>query len=120
MGYDRVEIITRDDYFNTSIALDYIRENGVNSNKCPTKSAINLEVWVPTFQSKEEFLQHKRVYTELGAIAPPGRFGWFIPKQPQDEDVDSLHWKVFQRREFAAKYDVTPKIETSLKKKLYH
>lgn len=108
MGYDRVEIITREDYFNSSIALDYLLNNHLYWNECP-KSTINLEVWVSTFQTnKEDLHQHKHIHSELGAIAPPGRFGWFIPKQPTDEDVDSLHWKVFQKAEFAAKYDVSP------------
>lgn len=66
---------------------------------------VNLEVWVPP-EINTMHLLHVYHVRECGRIAPPGRFGWFIPIQVSDpvkryrnywtpESYD-LHWTLFR------------------------
>lgn len=58
---------------------------------------INVEVWVPPENDTIPILDIHHV-RECGTIAPPIRFGWFIPniknKKPNDQ---SIHWTMFTK-----------------------
>lgn len=72
-------------------------------------SIINLEVWVPEIwlppENNTSLLDVYHV-RECGNIAPPGRFGWFIPVQLANpirtmsrwwtQEMEDLHWTIFR------------------------
>ncbi|EEB11146.1 tyrosine protein kinase, putative [Pediculus humanus corporis] len=123
IGYDSVEIVQRKDYFNSTLALSRLQDKRAyyhsyynDTLRCPV-AAINLEIWITTYESlKEEIYQKKKLPPQLGSVAPPGRFGWFIPKKFSNSALDSIHWKVFQNKELAQKYGVDETIlETEIR-----
>lgn len=81
-------------------------------------ATINLEAWIsPDFDTFE-----KEYVKECGNIAPPGRFGWFIPiefRTPIEEyyskhlwnnAIQEIHWSFFLDRSQVAKFDITSKV----------
>lgn len=73
---------------------------------------VNLEVWVPPENNTMPLLDFFNV-KEGGYIAPPGRFGWFIPIELVNSvrlimdkswlpDAEDLHWTVFRNQKKTA------------------
>lgn len=77
-------------------------------------ATINLEVWIsPDFDTFE-----KEYVKECGNVAPPGRFGWFIPiefgkpieqyysKFLWNNDIQEIHWSFFLDRSQMPSFDI--------------
>lgn len=70
---------------------------------------INLEVWVPPEFDTVAILDTHHV-RDCGTIAPPVRFGWFIPLIKQDAITPSssqdIHWSFFKNPTYVSLYDI--------------
>lgn len=70
---------------------------------------INTEVWVsPDFDTTSVLAVHH--VRECGTIAPPVRFGWFIPltresKKSPTYDQD-IHWTIFKDPKEVYNFDI--------------
>lgn len=90
---------------------------------------INVEVWVPPELDLRSLLDVSYV-SEVGNVAPSGRFGWFIPnelmapvrafdKEIITADHRDVHWALFRDRRFASMFDVTGSRYSDLKAHAY-
>lgn len=84
---------------------------------------VNLEVWIPPENNTAPLMDNH--IKECGYIAPPGRFGWFIPVElishlrlildkrwsPEAQD---LHWTAFRDIRVSAVFSVTNKLDMRL------
>lgn len=87
---------------------------------------INLEVWVPV-EYDPTLLLNIRYVRDCGTIAPPGKFGWFIPKINLKslstyvnwvDKVEDVHWSLFRLANFSSMFDIKNENCTALIKKL--
>ena len=63
---------------------------------------VNMEVWTPPDLDTTNLLNKYNV-KEVGSIAPPGRFGWFVPERlarPED------NWLIFTKQETASRFEI--------------
>ncbi|CAG2068566.1 unnamed protein product, partial [Timema podura] len=67
---------------------------------------INLEVWVPPEFDVKSTVEMYHVQ-DCGIVAPPGRFGWFIPRSLSKLMPDMDHWRVFTNATAASIFDVS-------------
>lgn len=78
-------------------------------------ATINLEVWT----SPDYDTLAKEYVKECGNLAPPGRFGWFIPlkfskpieqyyqKYLWNNAIKEIHWSFFLDRSQMASFDIS-------------
>lgn len=84
---------------------------------------VNLEVWIPPEINTMSLLDVYHV-RECGSIAPPGRFGWFVPLQVAGPvrrldkwwtpEIQDLHWTLFRNPAAAAIFSVRDKNDFKL------
>lgn len=74
---------------------------------------INVEVWVPPELDVMPLIDTHYV-NEGGNIAPPGRFGWFIPmnltnpiRAYKTTATQDIHWTFFRDQTFSEIFDIT-------------
>lgn len=88
-------------------------------------ATINLEVW--TSPDYDTFA--KEYVKECGSVAPPGRFGWYIPiefdkpikqyytqynKYLWNSTIQEIHWSFFLDRSLMASFDISPDVLNSI------
>lgn len=92
-------------------------------------ATINLEVWIsPDFDTFQ-----KEYVKECGNVAPPGRFGWFIPREYGklieqyyskylwNNDIQEIHWSFFLDRSQMLNFDIaTDVFNTIIQQKGYN
>nr|CAD7258606.1 unnamed protein product [Timema shepardi] len=104
LGYPHVGI-KQQDYFNTSEVFE--RLGPVDPYQILSPSAmINLEVWVPSEFDVKSTVEMYHVQ-DCGIVAPPGRFGWFIPRSLSKLVPDMDNWRVFTNATAASIFDVS-------------
>lgn len=66
---------------------------------------VNLDVQITPDEDLRSFLN---IYPmiECGSIAPPGRFGWFIPEQLSKVVPNTDHWRFFRDPSSAHLFDI--------------
>lgn len=125
VGYTKVELVEYNDNFNVEGVIEILSDYS-DPQKAPVPMAMmSLEVWVPpefdTF--KVEFID------ECGSVAPPGRFGWFIPvefNQPVknyyrkqgtswSEDIREIHWTFLRELESVKPFTFDDSLLKSMK-----
>lgn len=86
---------------------------------------INVEVWVPPELDVMPLIDTHYV-NEGGNIAPPGRFGWFIPMnltnpikayKKWSTTMQDIHWTFFRDQSFSEIFDITDREDLDLIKK---
>ncbi|XP_014251648.1 receptor-type guanylate cyclase gcy-19-like [Cimex lectularius] len=91
LGYDTVVIknVTHD---NITAIFE-----GLSSNNQGPHYMIDLEVWITPNLNTIHYTERFAV-SECGILAPPGRYGWFIPKKfiPPDKQNVSIYWNSFK------------------------
>lgn len=112
LGYPRVEIVPQDDDFNLTKIYERLSGSLDDTGSIIPSAMVNLEVWVPPENNTMPLLDFFNV-KEGGYIAPPGRFGWFIPIELVNSvrlimdkswlpDAEDLHWTVFRNQKKTA------------------
>lgn len=113
LGYPGIQII-RTDEKNIEETYDNLSDISYSTPQSPPKKyMVNLEVWLPTDRNTIHLVETYSV-KECGNIAPPGRYGWFIPKnlsKPEYED-----WRIFKQPEKAKLFSLTENERIGLKK----
>lgn len=109
LGYSDVRIIEKDDHFSRSEAVDRLVGPTGETRYIVPDSMVNLEVWFPP---EKNFIPWDQAYhvKEYGIIAPPGRFGWFIPTSLSNVTKNMDHWQIFTSSE-TAKYFAFTNVE---------
>ncbi|XP_072396651.1 uncharacterized protein [Diabrotica undecimpunctata] len=103
LGYPKINISILEDYFQIETVMSRLTSYAPGGVAIPP-ATINLEVWTsPDYDTfAKEFVK------EVGTVAPPGRFGWFIPKKFArpikkyysdrffwDDSIQEVHWSFF-------------------------
>lgn len=103
LGYSGVSIVEREDYFDVAETFERLSDTlTYTGHRILPETMVNMEVWIPP-QLDTTPLLNKYDVKECGSVAPPGHFGWFIPKTLSLPD-DS--WTSFTKQETAARFDV--------------
>ncbi|CAH0557671.1 unnamed protein product [Brassicogethes aeneus] len=116
VGYEEVQINHYEDNFQIDNLIE--RLNPIK-NDIP-QTWINLEAWVPP--EYDSF--SKNYIKDCGNLAPPGRFGWFIPNDmiapiksyfPEwSEDIREVHWDFFREADRMRPFDFSSKVTRDL------
>lgn len=102
LGYNDVRIMVKDDHFSRSEAVARLAEPLGEVKDIVPKTMVNLEVWFPPEVNIIPWEQSAQI-KDYGIIAPPGRFGWFIPTNLSYISKNMDHWRIFASPE-TAKY----------------
>lgn len=101
LGYSGVSILEMDDEFDVEETFTRLSDYVIFNPK-RNLPMVNMEVWIPSQLDTVPLLNSHDI-RECGFIAPPGRFGWFVPSK-----LSSINdnWLTFANRETAARFDV--------------
>ncbi|KAJ8975821.1 hypothetical protein NQ317_003857 [Molorchus minor] len=95
-------------------------------------ATINLEVWVrPDYDTYDTYVSD--LVKDCGSVAPPGRFGWFIPSDLDfpiqqyykgriwNDNMREVHWSIFLDRQMAQIFDLDgPIVKDLINKQSYN
>lgn len=106
LGYPLVQFVFKKDNFNATETLQRLAaELDADNNSLPTAMA-NLELWVPPETNLFSLEIHDH-FMEAGVIAPPGRFGWFIPTNHSNILPSMEYYTIFKSPETAKIFSMT-------------
>ncbi|PNF24218.1 hypothetical protein B7P43_G15826 [Cryptotermes secundus] len=104
LGYSSVTIVEEDDHFNITHIVQ--RLSGPLTSLTVPSSMVNLEVWIAPDTNLIEFTNAYQV-KDCGAVAPAGRFGWFVPL-PLAYLVPGMdHWRIFADESTASLFSMS-------------
>ncbi|XP_063228981.1 atrial natriuretic peptide receptor 2-like [Bacillus rossius redtenbacheri] len=106
MGYPRVVVVDQGDDFDSQLVYDRLSGSAAEDSPIPT-AMVNLEVWVPPNTTIDFGSLGNSHVRELGKIAPPGRFGWFVPKDLSQIIPGMDHWHIFTDPSSASVFNVS-------------
>ncbi|KAF5297767.1 hypothetical protein FQR65_LT09941 [Abscondita terminalis] len=116
LGYPKVEIYPEDDNYDLEQVMDRLAGPLDESNITVPRTMINVEVWVPPEFDTIPLLDTHHV-RECGTIAPPVRFGWFIPiindKRFPASDRD-IHWSLLKDSKYVQNYEIRDESDWNL------
>ncbi|XP_012143005.2 uncharacterized protein LOC100883782 isoform X1 [Megachile rotundata] len=100
LGYTGVSVFEVEDEFKVNETFRRLTDDVSSGQR--VLPMVNMEVWIPPQLDTMPLLNANDV-KECGSIAPPGHFGWFVPKS-LSRLGDS--WITFTRPETATRFDV--------------
>ncbi|XP_018331316.1 uncharacterized protein LOC108741146 [Agrilus planipennis] len=111
LGYPNVQMVNKENYEVESI-LYGLSGSPEELNDTVPQTMVNLEVWVNSSFDVNQVLSWRHV-KECGNVAPPLRFGWFIPselsnplRQIPSQPNGEIHWSVFKKPSHASVFDI--------------
>lgn len=99
LGYSKVSIYEKEDEFRAEETFSRLSDDIMFSSKLPM---VNMEVWIPPHLDTMPLLNSHEV-KECGSIAPPGRFGWFVPTALSRRNDN---WIIFTELEKASRFEM--------------
>ncbi|XP_046995878.1 uncharacterized protein LOC124607652 [Schistocerca americana] len=107
LGYAYVSVVKAKEYSNETEILGHLSVplNGSSPAQQLPPSMINVEVWLPAQYNAANYSEYYGV-KDCGLIAPPGRFGWFIPSKLSYMTPGMDHWKFFTNPKEVSIFDV--------------
>ncbi|XP_012262718.2 uncharacterized protein LOC105689915 isoform X2 [Athalia rosae] len=115
LGYSGVSLIELDDRFDTSEVIARLSESSIiDEQSIIPETMVNMEVWVPSTTDISSLLDGYHT-KECGSVAPPGYFGWFVPRRLWNSSwMDT--WHTFAGGESAENFTVDDETLTMIKK----
>lgn len=116
LGYTQVELVQYDDNFQVESVIEKLTDYSDLIRAGVPPAMIDLEVWVPP-----EYDTFKvELIDECGSVAPPGRFGWFVPVDMNEpvkkyykklgttwsDDIREIHWTFLRDLNTVAAFDI--------------
>ncbi|XP_046736169.1 uncharacterized protein LOC124405374 [Diprion similis] len=114
LGYSAVSLVEKDDHFNAAEVFGRLSEAQHPESIIP-ETMVNMEVWLPVQTDTAVYMEYYHV-KECGFAAPPGYFGWFVPRKLWKSNRMSSSWEMFADSERASNFQPENEIIDEIKK----